>query len=88
VLATDLARGESQGLHWIHADGPQALVEPWESAARALLMAMNERREAYRKRLNGGVLIEGRESLKRLLRDFAPDLFSIRAFIAEPGINP
>jgi hypothetical protein len=88
AIAVDLARGENQGLHWIRADGPQTLITQWDSAARALLLAMNERREAYRRRLNGGVIIEGRVSLKRLLRDLAPDLFSIRAFIAESGVAP
>ncbi|MCK6590972.1 MAG: hypothetical protein L6Q76_25745, partial [Polyangiaceae bacterium] len=87
-LAAELAKGESPGLHWIRADGPKALVSQWDSAVRELLVAMNERREAYRRRLDGGVVIEGRESLKRYLRDLAPDLFSIRAFIAEPGISP
>lgn len=88
ALALDLAKEPKSGLHWIRADGPQGLLEQWDAAAAQLLLTMNERREAYRKRLDGGVLIEGRESLKRLLRDLAPDLFTIRAFIAEPGAAP
>ncbi|MDI1483133.1 hypothetical protein [Polyangium sp. y55x31] len=87
-LAVDLARGDSPGVHWILADGVQGLVDAWNAGATQMLMAMNERREAYRKRLDGGIVVEGRSSLKRLLREMAPDMFSIRAFIVEPGEDP
>ncbi|MDC0683227.1 hypothetical protein [Sorangium atrum] len=86
-LAVELAGETEPGIHWIRTDGPGGLIEEWAGAASQLFLAMNERREAYRKRLDGGVIVEGRESLKRLLRDLAPDLFSIRAFIAEPGTS-
>jgi tetratricopeptide (TPR) repeat protein len=85
MLAVTLAKGDSPGVHWIRADGMTALGEAWQAGATQMLMAMNERREAYRKRLDGGVVVEGRPALKRILREMAPDLFSIRAFIAEPG---
>ncbi|WP_438035508.1 hypothetical protein [Sorangium sp. So ce204] len=84
-MAVELVGETEPGIHWIRTDGSRGLIEEWDDAASQLFLAMNERREAYRKRLDGGVIIEGRESLKRLLRDLAPDLFSIRAFIAEPG---
>lgn len=87
-LAAELSRGAPPGVHWIRTDGSGALIEQWEAAASQLVMAMNERREAYRQRLDGAVILEGRESLKRLTRELAPDIFSIRAFIAEPGIHP
>lgn len=83
-LAVELARGAPPGMHWIRADGPDGLIEQWDAATAQLVLAMNERREAYRKRLDGGIILEGRDSLKRLLRELAPDMFSIRAFIAEP----
>ncbi|AUX21071.1 uncharacterized protein SOCEGT47_015490 [Sorangium cellulosum] len=86
-LAAKLTGSAEPGIHWIRADGPDGFIEQWDGAASQLFLAMNERREAYRKRLDGGVIVEGRESLKRLLRDLAPDLFSIRAFIAEPGAS-
>lgn len=86
-LAAELARGASAGLHWIRTDGPEGLIDQWEVATSQLLLAMNERREAYRKRLDGGVVLEGRASLKRNLRELSPDLFTIRAFIAEPGTH-
>lgn len=88
MLAVSLASGDSPGIHWIRADGVKGPIEAWSAAAARMLMAMNERREAYRKRLEGGIVVEGRSSLKRILREMAPDLFSIRAFIAEPGADP
>lgn len=87
-LAVSLAQGESTGIHWIRADGVKGLIEEWNAGAAQMLMAMNERREAYRKRFDGGIVVEGRSPLKRILREMAPDLFSIRAFIAEPGEEP
>ncbi|HSN96991.1 MAG TPA: hypothetical protein VLS89_01795 [Candidatus Nanopelagicales bacterium] len=87
-LANELSQSPAAGLHWIRADGTAALIEQWDAAAAQLLLAMNERREAYRRKLDGGIVIEGRASLKRLLRELAPDLFSIRAFVAEPGSEP
>lgn len=86
-LAAELSRGAPPGVHWIRTDGLGALIEQWDAAASQLVMAMNERREAYRRRLDGAVILEGRESLKRLTRELAPDMFSIRAFIAEPGVH-
>ncbi|TNE91385.1 MAG: hypothetical protein EP330_05300 [Deltaproteobacteria bacterium] len=53
--------------------------------ARALLAAMNERREAYRRSTGAGVVLEGPTWLKAELRNAAPDLFSIRACILEPS---
>lgn len=88
ALANELAHDAPPGLHWVRLEGSQGFLEQWDAAALQLLLAMNERREAYRHRLDGGIVLEGRESLKRLLRDTAPDLFSIRAFIAEPGRGP
>lgn len=84
-LVIELAKGQQPGLHWIRADGAKGTAEQWDAGAAQLFMAMNERREAFRRRHVGGVVVEGRLSLKPLLRDLAPDLFSIRAFVAEPG---
>lgn len=85
MLPAALADGTQAGVHWIRTDGVGASIESWHARAAEMLMAMNERREAYRSRLEGGILVEGRSSLKRTLREMAPDMFSIRAFIVEPG---
>lgn len=83
-----LAGGTQPGIHWIRADGLESLQEAWNAGVAQMFMAMNERREAYRKRFNGGIIVEGRSALKRILREMAPDMFSVRAFIAEPGADP
>ena len=87
-LAIELTKGDSPGVHWIRVDGLKGVIEAWNAGAAEMLMAMNERREAYRKRLEGGIVVEGRSTLKRILREMAPDMFSIRSFIAEPGEEP
>lgn len=79
ALAVELTRQYEPALHWIRVD-----TEASDEGAAELVLAMNERREAYRSRLDGGVVIEGRASLKRMVRELAPDLFSIRAFFVEP----
>ncbi len=83
ALAVELTRQDAPALHWIRVDG-----EAGDEGAAELVLAMNERREAYRSRLDGGVVIEGRASLKRMVRELAPDLFSIRAFVVEPEAVP
>lgn len=83
ALAVELTRQDAPALHWISVDG-----EVGDEGAAELVLAMNERREAYRSRLDGGVVIEGRASLKRMVRELAPDLFSIRAFVVEPEGAP
>ncbi len=83
ALAVELTRQDMPALHWIRVDG-----EAGDEGAAELVLAMNERREAYRSRLDGGVVIEGRASLKRMVRELAPDLFSIRAFVVEPQGAP
>ncbi len=83
ALAVELTRQDVPALHWIRVDG-----EAGDEGAAELVLAMNERREAYRSRLDGGVVIEGRASVKRMVRELAPDLFSIRAFVVEPEGAP
>ncbi len=72
---------EADRLLWVVADGDP---DQWEPATGAVLLALNERREALRTRPHG-VIFEGRERLKSVLRNLAPDLFSIRACLFETG---
>lgn len=85
ALAARLAQERSAGLHWVLTDGGLGEAAAWESATGKLLLALNERREVYRKHLRGGLVLEGNEDLKRQVRTLAPDLFSIRSFVLEPG---
>ncbi|MCB9676595.1 MAG: tetratricopeptide repeat protein [Alphaproteobacteria bacterium] len=78
------ALDDFDGITWIVADGDP---DRWEPATAELLLALNERREALR-RVRGALVFEGRERLKAVLRNLAPDLFSIRACILETGTWP
>lgn len=88
AVADELSRGREAGLHWIAADGLEGAGAQWDAGVKAMMMAMNERRDAYRRHLAAGVIVEGRLSLKPILRDFAPDMFSIRAFVSEVSADP
>ena len=87
-LARTLAREPTPGVHWVRASGEGASIEGSERGLKQLLLAMNERRDAYTRKLQGPVIIEGRASLRRLLQEFAPDLFSIAVPLAEVAADP
>ena len=87
-LASALADSPAAGVHWVIIDAPTHLEGEREEAVGQLMLAMNERREAYRCHLDGGVILEGPEPLVRQLRVLAPDLFSMRAAVLEAGIDP
>ncbi|MCO4744540.1 MAG: hypothetical protein KC912_07125 [Proteobacteria bacterium] len=77
-VATAIALlGPREGLAWVRVED--------SAVASALLAAMNERREAFRRGHGAGVVVEGPLWLKAVLRNAAPDLFSIRACILEPS---
>lgn len=73
------------GLQWVIADARGDPAPVAEEAVGRLLMALNERREALRRGLRGGLVVEGPSRAKVLLRNLAPDLFSIRSCIVEPA---
>lgn len=82
-LVIDLLAGEAGDVAWLdlvrHDDGARA--PGWENAWTRVLMRLNERREALRRRFSTGgvVLVTTRD---RMLRtpETAPDLWSIRAW--------
>lgn len=79
-LAVEL-RDAPGGVHWVTAGADPS----GEEAAARFLMALNERREAFRRHFPGGLVVEGPTRLKVLLRNLAPDLFSVRAAVLEPA---
>jgi hypothetical protein len=81
------------GCTWIEAvreDSPGAPVEPWTLAWDALFLRMNERRDALRARLPGGLVFAAPPGIKPRVRDAAPDLWSVRSLVLdlEPRIRP
>jgi tetratricopeptide (TPR) repeat protein len=88
-LAVRLADDARTGVHWVVTDAAEQPAKAFEEAAGLFLMALNERREALRRKLRAGLVVEGPARLKVLLRNLAPDLFSVRACVLEPeGPSP
>ena len=85
AFAPTLIGDERRGLHWLRTDGEPP--EAWRQATERLLLTLNEHRDALRRNTPAGIVLEGAEQLKVQLRNLAPDLFSVRACILEPGTD-
>jgi tetratricopeptide (TPR) repeat protein len=80
------------GCTWIEAirsDPPGAERPPWTSAWEQLFLRANEHRDALRGRLRGGLVFAATPEIKPLVREAAPDLWSVRSLVLdltpEPG---
>ncbi|MGE0680517.1 MAG: tetratricopeptide repeat protein [Candidatus Binatia bacterium] len=77
------------GCVWIEAirsDSPlrsQAMPGPWVAAWDDFLLRLNERRDALRRHLAGGLVLAAPPEIKPRVRDAAPDLWSVRALVVE-----
>lgn len=87
-VARALSLRPTPGVHWVRAGEGRFSVEALDRGFGQLLLAMNERRDAYVRNLRGAVIVEGRASLLRLLQELAPDLFSIAVPLPETGRDP
>lgn len=73
------------GCVWVQAlqvDGGGE-AHPWEDAWAHFFLRGNEKREVFRRRLRGGLVIVAPMAMKTLVREAAPDLWSIRAIVLE-----
>ncbi len=76
----------SAGCSWIEAvrqDSPGAPEQPWTQAWDELFLRMNERRDALRARLQGGLVFAAPPGIKPRVRDAAPDLWSVRSLVID-----
>ncbi len=74
------------GCTWIEAvreDSPGAPEQPWTHAWDELFLRMNERRDALRARLPGGLVFAAPPGIKPRVRDAAPDLWSVRSLVID-----
>ncbi len=74
------------GCTWIEAvreDSPGAREQPWTRAWDKLFLRMNERRDALRARLTGGLVFAAPPRIKPRVRDAAPDLWSVRSLVID-----
>jgi hypothetical protein len=56
----------------------------WYTVLWNLFLRLNERRDALRRRVGGGLVFAVHPSMKPRLRDAAPDLWSVRSLVLEP----
>ena len=57
----------------------------WTLAWDSFLLRANERRDAMRRRLDGGLILAAPPEVKPRVRDAAPDLWSIRSLVLDLG---
>lgn len=83
------------GCVWVEApfrDTGSEPGSPWREAWSQLLLGMNERRDAIRRHLSGGLVLVGPLALKEWAQAAAPDLWSVRTLVLElpeemPGVE-
>lgn len=87
LLARLLApEATAAGCVWIEAlflDPVEPRPGPWEMAWGELLLRCNERRDALRRHLTGGLVLAMPPEFKSLCRETASDLWSVRALVLE-----
>lgn len=74
------------GCVWVEApfrDTGSEPGSPWREAWSQLLLGMNERRDAIRRHLPGGLVLVGPLALKEWAQAAAPDLWSVRTLVLE-----
>ncbi len=74
------------GCHWVealHHDSGAQPEGPWHQAWIKLIALMNERRDALRRHLRGGLVLVAPLRLKPYFRQMASDLWSVRALVIE-----
>ena len=77
-------RTKKDAVYWIDSlphDSDQGGLQ-WRKAWQYVAARLNERREALRERLQTNLILVGPPELEPLLREHAPDLWSVRAFVA------
>jgi tetratricopeptide (TPR) repeat protein len=74
------------GCHWVealHLDSGAQPEGPWHQAWLRLVVLMNERRDALRRHLRGGLVLVAPPRMKPYFRQMASDLWSVRAMEIE-----
>lgn len=76
---------------WVEAirvDSPGASEQPWTRAWEQLFLRTNEHRDALRARLRGGLVFAAPSSIMPLVREAAPDLWSVRSIVVNVELAP
>jgi len=70
----------------VHSDPPapqSTQAGPWTTAWDDLFLRINERRDALRRHLSGGLVLAVPQEMKARARDAAPDLWSVRSLVID-----
>lgn len=81
LTATEPQLADCVWIESIRADPPGASEQPWTRAWEQLFLRTNEHRDALRARLPGGLVFAAPPSILPLVREAAPDLWSIRSLV-------
>ena len=86
-VITDLMAAESidSGCIWVRSVNMDN--DTWHSATWDFFSRLNERRDALRRRIDGGLVFALHPTMKALVREAAPDLWSIRSLVLEPILH-
>ena len=72
----------------IRADSSGASEQPWTRAWEQLFLRTNEHRDALRARLRGGLVFAAPSVIMPLVREAAPDLWSVRSIVVNVELEP
>jgi len=86
LFAPTISAGDFLWLEAIYSDSADAEEKPWQSAWTTFALRLNEHRDSLRQHIQGGLVIASVPEIKGLVRDAAPDLWSIRSLVVEPGV--
>jgi len=81
LTSPEAAEPDCVWIESIQSDSPGAPEQPWMRAWEQLFLRANEHRDALRARLRGGLVFAAPPSILPLVREAAPDLWSIRAIV-------
>ena len=87
-----LPKDAATGAVWVMAVIPDALAErpAWEAAWRVALSSLNQQRNPLRREVDVPLIVVGAPWLVPLMRESAPDLWSVRSMVVriEPARGP
>ncbi|MCO5991624.1 hypothetical protein NE235_36470, partial [Actinoallomurus spadix] len=83
ILPTLLSQRSRSDCVWV--DCVHAATADWDEAIWRLFLRLNERRDAIRRGLPGGLVFALHPSMKSRVREAAPDLWSVRSLVLEPA---
>ncbi|ATB42285.1 hypothetical protein CYFUS_007763 [Cystobacter fuscus] len=83
LFTPELADAGCTWVEALHLDPSGGAAWPWKEAWLELVSRMNERRDALRRHLHGGLVLVASPEMKPFIRDAASDLWSIRALVVE-----